>query len=150
MDEGVTYLGREGVRVRGSGFFSQQPMFSMEQITEGYQLLAQAFRGVMPVMKMDFDLAIALAAKGGQIVQDRGIVLLLGIEERVARGNPVRITKWVHAPGVGGQPIAHRLTRHVNAYAIAEGLKVIADRYNQMPSPFGWPRLGKDRPQIAR
>jgi len=60
-------------------------MSLMQKIPESLQFLPQSFRCVMTVMKMDLHFPESFPAKPSQLIQDFFVILLFGIEKRMAR-----------------------------------------------------------------
>ena len=105
----------------------------MEEIAKGHQLFLQAFPGVMPVVEMDLHFAIAPSAELGELIQDIGIVILLGIKEGVFGVDSVGVAKGIDRSRIGRKPIPDNLTCHDGIAIIPERLKVVAHAKDQMP-----------------
>jgi hypothetical protein len=124
-------------------------MTLMKQVPEGYQLFPETFSGIVTVVKVNFDFAVALATEGGEVIHDGGIILLLRIEKGMTRGASIRIAKGVDGSGICRQPVVNRLAggRHIGI--ITEGLEVIANTNDQMACTGNVMRAGQNGSQIA-
>ena len=82
----------------------QQAVAAGEQFLEAEQRGAEVVGGVVVVVQVDLDLAEAGAAEVGQGVEVFRLVLLDGVEERVARRPAVGVAEAAELPRVVADP----------------------------------------------
>jgi hypothetical protein len=120
-----------------------------ENIAKFGKFRSEPFRGVIPVMKLDFHFAISPRNKISQRFNAGPVVFLLRIEERVLRMRTVRIAKIIHRTGISLRPVPNSIARtgmlRLALLSGAEGLEMIGHAEHEVfrtghvlrPSPDG-------------
>ena len=102
-------------------------MTGSEAIAGFQQRPPEVLGGVVVVVQMDLDLTVARAAEPGQGVEVLGIVLLDGVEERVARRPSIAVAKLLEPLGIMADPF---LDAHPSDFLVdisRLGLEVVGD-----------------------
>ena len=121
----------------------------MQQVAELHELFPEPLGRVMSVMQMDFHFPESVPAEVRQPVQDLGVILLLGIEEGMARGTTVGIVESGNGLRICIDPFLHDASGLFRSRSTPERLEMVADRDNQVACAPRPSRPAENRGEIA-
>jgi hypothetical protein len=118
----------ESVRKPPRRILFEQPVTIVQDLQVDFELVTQTLRCIVPMVQMDFDVSKACSTQFGDALDVFGIVFVGGVEKRMLRGPPSRITQAVDRPrkilhpaldarilDMPGWPLPHRLVMIANA-----------------------------------